>query len=90
MVTLERLERLQWRDELHYTGRHDCTRSVGPRGGVTTRITVARISGKLRTWKRTPGRFYLPVTHGLRGYGSVSESNAHLWHVASDCPLEAQ
>lgn len=77
------------RAEFHFTGRHQCTRTVGPRGGITERITVARVNGACRTWARDPQRFRLPVKHGLYEYGEIADYNAGNWHRAEDCPLNA-
>jgi hypothetical protein len=35
-----------------------------------------RPNGKLKTWKRQPERFSLPVKHGLYSYGQVTNANA--------------
>lgn len=71
----------------HYTGKHDCTRIVGSRGGVTTRITQVRANGKCQVWKTRPNEFRLPVKYGLYEYGEITHENASDWHVASECPL---
>ena len=71
-------------DEYHYG---ECTRTVGPRGGITERVTVWRRNGATRTWVRSPERFRVPVKHGMRDYTYVDETNAHLFHTADDCPL---
>ena len=71
----------------HFTGHHACSRTIGPRGGVTERITVARRTGTTTTWKRTPQRFSVPVMHGLYEHSTITDFNAHNWHTADDCPL---
>ena len=87
MITKLQACSLKHRDEVHYTGRHDCTRTVGPRGGVTENITVARVTGECKVWKREPERFHIGVVHGLRDFGSISNENNSFWHLPSDCPL---
>ena len=76
--------------EFHYTGRHNCTRYTGPRGAVKEHITVARRNGATQVWKRFPTRFRVPVKHGLRDYGEITDINADDWHIAADCPLKRQ
>lgn len=87
MVTKEQLLAMNAYGELHYTGRHDCTRTIGPRGGVTENITHVRLSGRCKTWKRDQARFYQPVKYGLYESAYIDERNQADWHVPSDCPL---
>ena len=75
-------------NHFHYTGRHECTRTMGPRGGVTELVTSCRRSGATKTWKRDPARFRVPVKYGLYESGEVTNENAHEWHVESECPLK--
>lgn len=50
MITKESaLEKAHRGAILHYTGRHECTRTVGPRGGVKENITRCRVSGQVKT-----------------------------------------
>lgn len=72
--------------EFHYNG---CTRTVGPRGGVSESISRARRNGSTQTWKRTPEAFRMPVKIGFRDHDAITNYNADNWHVASDCPLYA-
>lgn len=101
MVTLEQLQALEsagrlWGAEIHYNGmagsyraprQAACTRTVGPRGGITEKVTRVRPSGGLQTWKRDPERFRLPVKYGLRESSAITQDNAGDWHLAADCPL---
>ncbi|MFA7254455.1 MAG: hypothetical protein WC107_07975 [Patescibacteria group bacterium] len=41
-----------------------------------------RANGKLKTWKRNPERFQLPIKHGLRTYTYLTNENAHLFEVS--------
>jgi hypothetical protein len=75
--------------EIHHTGRHLCTRTVGPRGGVVVTITRCRPSGRCQTWKTRPDDFRLPVKHGLYESGEITPANADDFHLASECPLAA-
>ena len=75
--------------EFHYTGRHDCTRVVGPRGGVKVTITACRRSGRTQTWTTRPDAFRVPVKYGLYESAAITDENAHDWHTADACPLNA-
>ncbi len=49
--------------------------------------TVWRRNGVTQTWKRSPGRFRVPVKYGLYRYGAITEVNSGDYHVAGDCVL---
>lgn len=85
MVTLTQL--LNTSGQLHYTGKHECTQSVGARGKVTDNITSVRRSGLIQTWKRDPLRFHLPVKYGMYESFWIDQSNTQHFHLASECPL---
>ncbi len=74
----------------HYVGRCNCTRTVGPRGGVTEKVTSCRRSGATKTWKTRPDHFRVPVKYGMYESGEVTHDNASEWHTAENCPLMAQ
>jgi hypothetical protein len=77
-----------FRMEFHFNG---CTRTIGPRGGVKTKVEIWRANGKCQTWKTRPDEFSLPIKHGFNGpYSYITEKNASGWHLASECPLDAQ
>lgn len=65
-----------------------CSRTVGPRGGITYDVTEARVNGECQTWVRDPDRYRLPIKHGLRTYGAVTPDNEDLFHTADECPLD--
>ena len=67
----------------------NCTRSIGPRGGITEHTTSCRVTGQLKTWKTRPDDFRLPIKHGMRNYGEIVPSNIAEFHLASECPLLA-
>lgn len=90
MVTKEQALSLGYGAEVHYTGRHDCKRTVGPRGGVTVNVTRCRVSGACKTWKRSPEAFRLPVKYGLRKSSSIESWDSGDWHTASECPILAK
>jgi hypothetical protein len=74
-------------DQFHYTGLHGCTRTIGPRGGETVKVTRVRRSGRTKTWKTRPGHFRVPVKYGLYESGEITHENAGDWHLAEECPL---
>lgn len=86
MINKQTAETLGYGANIHYTGRHECAKIVGPRGGVTEHVTRVRVTGRCQTWKTRPDAFRLPVKHGLRESGAITEANAQDWHLASDCP----
>jgi hypothetical protein len=77
--------------ELAQSGRWfhygNCTRVVGPRGGVSEHVVQVRPSGKCQTWKTRPAEFRLPCKHGLYESGEVTERNAASFHTVEDCPI---
>lgn len=75
---------------VHYTGRHECSRTVGPRGRVTLKITNCRVSGEPQTWKRSPEKVKVPVKHGRYENAYITEENLQDWHLEIDCPALAQ
>lgn len=87
MITLAQLRSAEFtRAIFHFTGRHACSVTIGPRGGYSERITRARTNGRLQTWKTRPADFRLPVVRGMRDYGSITPDNAQFWHAEADCP----
>jgi hypothetical protein len=89
MITKEQAMSLPYgASVIHYTGRHQCQRIVGPRGGVTVNITSCRASGQCKTWKTRPSEFKLPIKHGLYESSYITHENAGDFHLASECPLE--
>ena len=86
MVTKDQLKDV-WGQEIHFG---ECSRHVGPRGGVKDTVIRVRASGGLKTWKRDTGRFRLPVKYGLYESSEISERNAGDFHLAVDCPLRSE
>lgn len=90
MITKDQAIKLgtgELRSDLHYTGKHDCARHIGPRGGVTENVTRMRVSGKCQVWKTRPNNFRLPVKYGLYESGAITHANNADWHLESECPL---
>jgi hypothetical protein len=77
-------EQIHKATEFHY-GK--CQVIRGPRGGKTIRMEVWRRSGKTKTWKTRPSEFTIPIKHGLRDSGYLTQSNEHAFHLPEDCPL---
>lgn len=71
-------------DEFHYG---HCTRTIGPRGGVTEHTTIMRRNGRTKTWKTRPDDFRIPVKVGFRGHAYIDQWNVDNVHAAEDCPL---
>jgi hypothetical protein len=40
-----------------------------------------RVTGKVKTWVRTPEAFKIPVAHGLYSHGYVTNDNAAEWYL---------
>jgi hypothetical protein len=74
-------------ENVHYTGKHECHKSVGPRGGVQFNITNCRVTGVCKTWASRPEEFRLPVKFGLYESSAITHMNMNAWHRAADCPL---
>jgi len=68
----------------------ECTRVVGPRGGVKTTITECRRNGQVKLWKTRPMEFSLPVKRGLYDYGYITDSDNERFHADVDCPLNGE
>ena len=41
----------------------------------------ARANGGMKTWKRAPESFRLPIKRGLREYGVITENNMNEWEL---------
>jgi hypothetical protein len=41
----------------------------------------ARATGAMKTWKRAPESFRLPIKRGLREYGAITEMNMDDWEL---------
>ena len=46
-----------------------------------------RVNGMMKTWKRSPGKFRIPLKHGMYDYDMLTEYNAYRFHLESECPL---
>lgn len=40
-----------------------------------------RANGVMKTWKRAPESFRLPIKRGLREYGAITEMNMNEWEL---------
>jgi hypothetical protein len=86
MITLAQLDSREGA-ELHYTGRSECQRVVGVRGGVTERVVRVRENGRIKTWKTRPGEFSAPYKYGMRDCFRITHWDVADYHVSADCPL---
>lgn len=41
-----------------------------------------KVTGKVKTWVRSPNRVRVPVKHGLYNYDYIDETNLHLVEIA--------
>lgn len=87
MITKAIAQTLTYNQELHYTGRHQCTKTVGPRGGIKVSITTVRVTGQLRTWVTRPDDFIIPIKYGLYESSYIDHNNGADFHLPEDCPL---
>lgn len=71
MITIAEAKKLSYRDTIYH---------VSLKGSDKQPIR-ARINGKLKTWKREPERFQLPVKHGLYTCFYITQDNANEWRV---------
>ncbi len=53
-------------------GDHIYSRIQTTSGGL---VVMWRVNGAAKTWKRAPNRVTVPIKHGLRDYGYVTEHN---------------
>ena len=70
--------------EFHYG---DCSKKVGPRGGVTVKTETWRRNGATKTWKTRPNEFSVPIKYGLYQYSYLTQDNAEQFHVADICDI---
>lgn len=68
-MQFEDLLKLRYGDILHHV-------SLTNSDGTPTR---ARVNGKMKTWKRDPNRFQLPMKHGFYTCFYITAENAHEW-----------
>lgn len=84
MVTLAQVAELGYRGVLHLNG---CSRMVGARGGVKEAVREYRVNGTVKTWKKEPGRWEVPIIWGLKGWDKLTNGNAGWFHMVEACPL---
>jgi len=80
MITKEQALRLRHGDILyHVTNRNS--------DGSPQRW---RVNGAVKTWKRTPSRFQVPLKYGLYGYDYLDETTADLLCLSETEALESK
>lgn len=73
-------------NDFHYN--IGCERTKPGSNSVTMiRVMCWRRNGKTKIWKTRPGEFRIPIKHGLYDYSYLTDKNAHLFHVASECEV---
>jgi hypothetical protein len=80
MITLKEAFELKPGEVLH---EHDVKNSRG-------QCRRWKVNGQVKTWKRDRGRIYVPLKHGLRSYGAITETDfvngkCNLLTLASKC-----
>jgi len=88
-MNVEEAKLLKRGEILHYIGDRPCSRHTGPRGGITTDILKARVTGEPNLWKKSPGKVRVPIKHGFYNNGSINEDNCQFFHREADCPVLA-
>ena len=85
-MTKKQALKLSIGDVIHYVGTGNCYILRGPRGGIKKDIVQRwRINGQTKTWKRQPGRFSIPIKHGLYAFTYLDNSNCGLFHTSAQC-----
>jgi hypothetical protein len=74
MITIEQAKALEYRETIHSNNQRNAD-------GTCQRW---RVNGRLKTWKRTPNQFQLPVKHGLYAYGYVTQETAYAVHLPGE------
>jgi hypothetical protein len=64
-MTLNEAKRLRHGQEIYEKGAY----------GSDGRAIRWRVSGKVQTWQRSPGRVRVPIKHGLYSHGEITERN---------------
>lgn len=90
MITKEQASKLYIGQTVHSTGGYamgsDCSREIGPRGGVKETVTRFRVSGAFRSLK-TRDEWRVPVKHGMYGPSDeIAYYNHEQFHLPEDCP----
>jgi len=85
VITYEQAVNLKHGDILH-VGK--CVKTVGPRGGVTTKVERYRVASSVKTWVTRPGQYQFTVRYGIQKTTSVvTHCDADLLHLESECPI---
>jgi len=46
-----------------------------------------KINGQIKLWKTRPADFSVPIKHGLRDFGYLTQDNCHLLHTIEQCEV---
>ena len=68
MITLEQAKALENGQELWHTENKNADKTP----------QRWRVNGKVKIWKRNPGRVQVPLKHGLYSYDYLTERDLHL------------
>jgi len=74
-ITLEQAKALRFGDIIHEDGASNADGSC----------RRWRVNGKVKTWKRSPGRVQVPLKYGLYKYDYLTENELGKVHLADEC-----
>jgi hypothetical protein len=78
MITIEQAKALQHGDKIKQT--HERIKCVYVDNAYHRHQAISwRVNGKVKTWKRDPNRFQVPIKHSRYVYGYLTNDNAGLF-----------
>lgn len=88
-LTVEQALALKYGDYVHYDChcKHRYHKRTGKALVPIIVIEVWKVNGKVKRWKRTPGKFMVPIRRGLYTYDYITEWNYENYHLPEDCPF---
>jgi hypothetical protein len=90
MITIEQLKTLKHGDYIYQIERYINPIDKVAGNGMIVRYYLDKeackpvrwkVNGQVKFWKRTPGKFKLPVKFGLYQYSYVTEENVQLFSL---------
>lgn len=88
--TLQEAQTFTLGERFHDVWGAGCKLEQGSRGALHLTLgRTYRVSGKLQTWKRTPGKYRLPIKHGMFGPSGEITSATLGVHRERECVVWA-